>query len=72
MINQVFRRWLRLAGRDAGRGAGFKGKEVEPLLSPAQLLSGRRVARDAAELTPRTLGTPRQQVVVGVSLGCLW
>jgi len=55
-INQTFRRWLRPAGRDAGRGTGFNGKEAELLLSPAQLLSGWRVARDAAEFTPRALG----------------
>ena len=59
MINWIFRRWLRLAGRDAVRGTGFNGKEVELLLSPAQLLSGWRMARGAAEFTPRTPGAPR-------------
>lgn len=34
------------------------GKELELLLSPVQLLSGRRVVRDAAEFTVRTLGAP--------------
>lgn len=58
MINWIFRRWLRLAGQDDVRGTGFNGKEVELLLSPAELLSGWYVARDAAEFTSRTFGAP--------------